>query len=148
MREIKFRAMPRDIANEQLPDVFPKSELSFAYGTGIYKDNVNTWLILENNERKPFSQIKKYPIVENTLGQYTGVKGINGEEIFEGDILNFVVYDYNGDDNIHTGVVKWGFAKFVIWCSEEYVFDLDWVFAQDDELDIIGNIYENPELLI
>ena len=52
------------------------------------------------------------------LMQYTGLKDINGEEIYEGDILMCDFYQCQG------------------------IYLVSW-----DNCEIIGNIYENPELL-
>ena len=72
----------------------------------------------------------------NELEQYTGLKDKNGKEIYECDIIEA---DYG------FGLVT--FNKTT--CSFEYDFEIDvddlWVYAQKSE--VIGNIYENPELL-
>jgi len=86
--------------------------------------------------------------------EFTGLKDKNGVEIFEGDWLSFSVFDYNGADTQYSGVVKYCGSRYMIWQSpdNEYYgndggFDLDWTVNQDDELEVIGNIYESPELL-
>lgn len=64
--------------------------------------------------------------------QYTGLKDINGVEIYEGDIIR-------GDDGIHDRVVYEG-NKFILQPLGD-----DCVHWEDCE--VIGNIYENPGLL-
>lgn len=77
--------------------------------------------------------------------QYTGLKDKNDKEIYEGD------------------VIKWGGGKTesrskmqVVWANEhaQYIllaFQEDWCYelggCLQDTLEIIGNIYKNPELL-
>ena len=75
---------------------------------------------------------------EFILMQYTRLHDKNGVEIYEGDIfpdngLNLVVRYELG-----TPVGHWH-------GSNEYIF-FDH-YANDDEVEVIGNIYENPELL-
>ena len=85
------------------------------------------------------------------LMQYTGLKDANGIEIFEGDILGFCDFDSlrtggNTSDKMHTAVVKFSEGSWVVeeggYC--DYLYQ---VIANDSELEIIGNIYENKELL-
>jgi len=89
------------------------------------------------------------------LMQFTGLKDKNGKEIFEGDVLEFSVFDCNGLDTQYKGVVKFAEGEWQIWESDgnEYygsdgAFPLWWSHQQDDEMEVIGNIHENPELLI
>ncbi|MCY6485647.1 YopX family protein [Clostridium aestuarii] len=60
--------------------------------------------------------------------QYIGSKDINGKEIYEGDILE------TGND---AGVVEYGGGSFMYNCAK--------LIITGDE--VLGNIYENPELL-
>jgi uncharacterized phage protein (TIGR01671 family) len=77
------------------------------------------------------------------LQQYTGVKDNNGTEIYEGDIM--AVADTDG--NRHMEVVV--FEDGVFGVHE----DSDWPHADPVFLavligsEVVGNIYENPELL-
>ena len=77
------------------------------------------------------------------LMQSTSLKDKNGKEIFEGDIL-----DYNG----RKVIVKWhgSYASFIY----EFVDELqnrvtEWqpLYLSYCHFEVIGNIYENPELL-
>jgi uncharacterized phage protein (TIGR01671 family) len=85
----------------------------------------------------------------DTLMQYTGLKDKNGKEIYEGDICK--VIDPNGEDEIQY-IVEWHPSSGYVYEPEEGYgeFDLTSVgFAMDMEyaFEVIGNIYENPELL-
>lgn len=95
-----------------------------------------------------------WQVDQSTVGQYTGLTDKNGEKIFEGDICYFTVFDCFDNDTQYRGVVVYSGSRFMLWKSvgSEYYgadggFDLDWVIAQDDEFEIVGNIHDTPELL-
>jgi len=75
-----------------------------------------------------------------TVQQFTGMVDKDGKEIYEGDIIFCKVY-YGIEDRI--GIVDYFASSFIV----------DWRNQIDDPLDeipdikVIGNIFENPELL-
>ena len=75
------------------------------------------------------------------LMQYTGLKDKNNKEIYEGDILS------NGNNEKPYKVIfeNGSFRAEFEGDFEEYSFDLINIVAQGCE--IVGNIYENPELI-
>ena len=87
----------------------------------------------------------KAKINPKTVGQYTGVTDDNGEKIFEGDILRFsYTGKYMGVDGVANVVFQNG--KFgVLWGNRKELVCLDG-FA-NTKMEVIGNIYDNPELL-
>jgi uncharacterized phage protein (TIGR01671 family) len=72
------------------------------------------------------------------LMQSTGLKDKNGTEIYEGDIIK------NSYDEIYT--VKWFDASFYLEEKYNGGFDYHELYFEDNKK-VIGNIYENPELL-
>ena len=64
--------------------------------------------------------------------QYTGLKDKNGKEIYEGDVLA-----------LHDGQ-KWFIRNFI---HDSYHLEYMLRTEKDETCEVIGNIYENPELL-
>lgn len=79
-------------------------------------------------------------VYENTVGQYTGFVDPKGNRIFEGDILK---------NRYHTFLVVYDDNRFIGTSSKLDVFDNDrtLVYIGSQSLEVIGNIYDNPELL-
>ena len=79
-------------------------------------------------------------VFPDTIGQYTGLKDKNGEEIYEGDILS--------DGRLFH--IKWD-SRGASWTGEmnndpEQQLDLCFLITRK-QTHVIGNIYDNPELL-
>jgi len=74
--------------------------------------------------------------------QYTGLKDKNDVEIFESDIVSY--YDDGGVAKIIGKVV---FDRFGWSMEGQYHFN-SWIADMEvDDIQVIGNIWENPELL-
>jgi uncharacterized phage protein (TIGR01671 family) len=77
------------------------------------------------------------------LMQFTGLKDKNGKEIYEGDILA-APHTYNIEIIYKNG----GFLmEFFDDIGEKCEYHLNKELIEQDDLEIIGNKYENPELL-
>ena len=72
--------------------------------------------------------------------QYTGLKDKNGKKIFEGDII--IISDKNDKKIPKAEQVIWSHKGFLIKSS---IYNIG--IHSSREREIIGNIYENPELL-
>lgn len=84
-----------------------------------------------------------YEVDFTTIGQYTGMLDKNGNRIFEGDICNFS----NRSDIDNYGVI--------VYDADETEFGIDYGSTylglgrhyHSRDIEVIGNIYDNPELL-
>lgn len=71
-----------------------------------------------------------------TVGQYTGLTDKNGKKIFEGDIVKY--------KNSSPCEIAYIDSQFVMMWKNFY---RNFERVYDDEIEIIGNIHDNPELL-
>jgi len=90
-------------------------------------------------------------IIPETLGQYTGIKDKNDKEIYEGDIVSFEDAECDAEgyhDNVflNRGVVSYDEVSMCYFFSNRQTVDMEDLYIPTDA-EIIGNIYENPELL-
>lgn len=77
---------------------------------------------------------------EITLMQYTGMDDINENEIYEGDIIKYD--DMNGE--AHTQVIRYDDENGAFCCDRGAFIDH---FNCMWEIEVLGNIYENKEIL-
>ena len=137
MREIKFRAKRLDNGKWVFGVPIPNS-----YGDRVFFIP----LLLTDKIAYPFERLVDWvvEVTPETIGQYTGLKDKNGVEICEGDIVETV---YNGE--VFAGVVVYDLSEVdfkVTDGKEKYGRNFQYL-AGNDENEVIGNIYENPELL-
>jgi uncharacterized phage protein (TIGR01671 family) len=82
-----------------------------------------------------------------TLMQFTGLKDKNGKEIYEGDIIR------NSMQSARCGyVIEWWDGRFraIFYNHGERIESINYstpYFDRTDDVEVIGNIYENPELI-
>jgi uncharacterized phage protein (TIGR01671 family) len=135
-REIKFRAWCESNKEMYYPDnnyEFWVDNNSFGFYPRYDKDE------LYHFNTMPSENEKKIVVM-----QYTGLKDKNGKEIYEGDIVNQEKWVSIGKYALSVGVVKYKGVCFTCECIAE------WIGSNADlngNAEIIGNIYETPQLL-
>lgn len=133
MHEIKFRYF-----NEKIRQMIA---VRSAYwherdATGILPISVNDGLATINSSK---------------LMQYTGLKDKNGREIYEGDVCSLLDRSNPemGKDSYDIFQVMWSTgswqASFIH--NTEFLFDLSEDGKSGKDIEVIGNIYENKDLL-
>lgn len=115
-----------------------KSDGEWIFGNLLRTDDDGICII---QNHVPHHFLKNYEVDQETICQYTGLTGENGKKIFEGDIVK---YDF-GEEQI-------GVQLAVVQYDAQYHGFLtkpvnDWMYAQLKDCEVIGNIFDNPELL-
>lgn len=145
MREIKFRGKRKD-NGEWIYGSLVYDERGFPFIVGAVVESCEEYIALE----------VWCPVEKNSVGQLTGLHDKNGKEIFQGDIIKreFKLFDNETDKIISS--VEWGTyndGKYVnnieCWISDDWpISDLGGLYAMAEHtIEVIGNIYEHPELL-
>jgi len=133
MREILFRGIAKETI-ETVVDTIEKGE--FVYGFYLFHEGTHgiSTTIAEPNVGADSRTVEVFvPVEPETVGQYTGLKDKNNKKIFEGDIV-----EGYGRKNDKIGV----FDVELCDCAW-YPF----LFVDEEESVVIGNIYKNPELI-
>ena len=126
MREILFRGKQAD---------------RWIYGSPIFQDNyvlIRFW----NSEEFGYED---YVVIPETIGQYTGLTDKNGKKIFEGDIVDCWSEGVNAQGTVQQRrdglwIIYPAWQKHIMWglCPDEY---------SNTTVEVIGNVYDNPELI-
>lgn len=142
MREILFRG--------KIIESFEKGRWAYGFYTNDEYNEVYQKPCSEATDHYIENQDDCVRVDPETIGQFTGLTDKNGEKIFEGDVVDcsnawWDAAGYAGHDSPIIEV-SWddevcGFAPFAI-------YDCDCgVVIGPQEVEIIGNIHDNPELL-
>jgi uncharacterized phage protein (TIGR01671 family) len=133
-REIRFRGISKETGN-----------FIYGYLVGIQNDKL---AIKDTTYNLNNGKINLIPteIVEGTESQFTGLKDKAGVDIYESDICKF----YNKyNQTWYTRVVRYcpHLACFGLYPNMEEVWQYESDWLKISEVEVIGNLYQNPELL-
>ncbi|MBJ7897223.1 YopX family protein [Bacillus atrophaeus] len=137
MREIKFRGKP----------IEDYGDVKWFYGNAVL--NYDDKLAYIEADRQGY-----VPVEWESIGQYTGLKDKNGREIYEGDVVkNHRRYSNELLEVFWQEEVADYSSDGVYWTKEVPGFrfkrinkGMMTVFVANVDLEVIGNIYEDPEL--
>lgn len=117
----------------------------------VHKINFQDRVITHYLDDLPFPTLIKCSFDDVELMQYTGLKDKNGKEIYEGDIID-IHQTVNGQNLFVVEITNTGLVipRYAYKQGFKYQYDIRELLEvneYDKEIEIIGNIYENPELL-
>lgn len=130
MREIKFRGQRKDDKEWIYGGI--------AFGGEKFENRV----YITNPKVHDEGVLWLYDVENETVGQYTGLKDKNGKEIYEGDILSsgYAVTFVDSYDPSNLGLDS-------CWYAQRNNFESYFPLIIGEDYEVMGNIYENPELL-
>ena len=119
---------------------FDNVENEWVYGDLIHLSNGYAIRKLEDGIMT-FTRVDR-----NSIGQYTGVKDSNGNKMFEGDIIKVKYFNVpDCKDEYENGVIEYSKDIFIILTKN---FGHNLIGTRENETrSIIGNVFENPELI-
>lgn len=136
-REIKFR-------------VFVYNKMFYQDKYNAYSDNLASIDICKNTititEFYNYEDVYRFEDEEVKLMQYTGLKDKNGKEIYEGDIIK---YKFPYDTRLkHISPVKFLETEASFGIKDRYGNKIPlYTISANNYFEVIGNIYENKNLL-
>ena len=158
MREILFRGFHPNESGEQ--KAFVNGEWVKGYWVyGYYASKKETTYAVEEDYKKHpvktehFIIVEQmtdwglpnkfllYPVIPESVGWYTGLKDKNGKKIFVGDITDFKTTSFNFRNT--RIIYSCEYVRFLAIDTSQLPLPMDSTF----QYSVIGNIFENPELL-
>ena len=140
MREILFRGQYLNGSN-------------WGIGNLVYSEQGNPYIIPKEIVKQDGHHLKIYEdepfwVDKETVGQYIGVIDDNGVKVFDGDIVKM---SYGGDKWVSR--VSWFGGGFCVKVADFFGHDYDYMYVEDmmgldiEHIKVIGNIYDNKNLL-
>ena len=122
-----------------------KSKLNGNWHFGSYINFGDDWCQIiptkGHDDGNPYNSIR---VISETVGQYVGLKDGNGIDIFVGDILKLKWGEDYKLETVGNVFYKESLATYVI---DDRKRDDIHLFHKHVSYEIVGNIYDNPQLL-
>lgn len=128
MRTIKFRG--RSLHKQTDPE--GNSQYVMLYGNLIHRGGDCYYIAFYETDYTGQARLSTYLVEPNTIGQFTGMKDVNGIDIYEGDVIEL------GNGQI-IGDVVFEDATFKIRCQ----FPNMWLTLTSNPMKVIGNIHQS-----
>ena len=108
----------------------------------------NTWVFPHDKDAAYDADM----VDPKTVGEFTGLMDMNGKGIFEGDIVTYELPDYLGNFFPRIGKIYYQAGYFCVTMEHgPYIsLGISYLFEHPESartVTVIGNIYDNPELL-
>jgi hypothetical protein len=113
---------------------------AYYHQTEFYGEQCDYHLIISSCDELEDNMMWRDNVDPETIGQYIGITDKNGTKIFEGDIVKLYLVD-----GILVGLIGYSEEDFRFKFYDDGIYDYG--FDDTNVFKVIGNIYDNPELL-
>ena len=140
-RTIKFRGQILNSVKDDKGNVVTEWK-SWVYGDLLHRSNGVLHILTLNEEKACY---ENNTIDPETLGQFTGLLDKDGKEIYEGDILHTITFGFNPEE--YTAIILYRNCSFQLSNGRNLFYFGQSDLTKMDDTIVIGNIYDNPDLI-
>lgn len=126
MREILFRG--KRLCNNK-----------WMFGSLLCFENGNRFICCNND-----GSHNHYKVDPESVGQYTGVKDIHGEKVFEHDLVKYQGFGSISESREIIMRIVFVDGEFLMQPVEKYAFESWPIRVSGERMEVIGNVYDKP----